>query len=194
MEVVAHEIAHQWFGNLVTLRWWSDTWLQEGLACYCSMLAQDALEPESRAWERGLVERSLQVMRVDTGGRHRPMASPITSRGDIHSVFGPIAYSKGYALMVMLESILTRSTLLKGLSLYLSRHAFSNAEGSDLFNALEEAARQDGRWPQGSLESFVVTMQKWTHQVDFHLNYRMIFLSLVSCLKVSSKKYLKAVR
>ena len=65
MDVVSHEIAHQWFGNLVTLRWWSDTWLQEGLACYCSMLAQDALEPESRAWERGLVERTLQVMRVD---------------------------------------------------------------------------------------------------------------------------------
>ena len=65
MDVVSHEIAHQWFGNLVTLRWWSDTWLQEGLACYCSMLAQDAFEPESRAWERGLVERTLQVMRVD---------------------------------------------------------------------------------------------------------------------------------
>ena len=166
MEVVAHEIAHQWFGNLVTLRWWSDTWLQEGLACYCSMLAQDALEPDSRAWERGLVERTLQVMRVDTGGRHRAMASPITSRGDIHSVFGPIAYSKGYALMRMLESIMTRSTLLRGLTLYLSRHAYGNAQGSDLFNALEEVARQDGRWPQGSLHSFIDTMQKWTHQVD----------------------------
>ena len=69
MEVVAHEIAHQWFGNLVTLKWWSDTWLQEGLACYCSMLAQDALEPDSRAWERGLVERTLQVMRSDNGGK-----------------------------------------------------------------------------------------------------------------------------
>ena len=109
---------------------------------------------------------TLQVMRVDTGGRHRPMASPITSRGDIHSVFGPIAYSKGYAMMIMLESIMTRSTLLRGLNLYLSRHAYSNAEGSDLFNALEEVARQDGRWPQGSLDSFVATMQKWTHQVN----------------------------
>ena len=169
MEVVAHELAHQWFGNLVTLKWWSDTWLQEGLACYCSMIAQDALEPDSRAMERGLVERTLQVMRVDTGGRHRSMASPITSRSDIHSVFGPIAYSKGYALMMMLESILGRSTLLRGLSLYLARHAYSNAQGSDLFTALEEAAREEGRWPQGDLDSLLVTMQRWTHQAGLPL-------------------------
>ena len=67
--VVSHELAHQWFGNLVTLKWWSDTWLQEGLACYCSVLAQDALESDSRAWERGLVERTLQVMRSDNGAK-----------------------------------------------------------------------------------------------------------------------------
>ena len=104
-------------------------------------------------------------MRGDTGGRFQSMASPITSRGDIHSVFGPIAYSKGYALMIMIESILGRSTLLKGLTLYLSRHAFSNAQGSDLFKALEEVAEDEGRWPQGSLQSFTGSMQKWTHQV-----------------------------
>ena len=104
-------------------------------------------------------------MRGDTGGRFQSMASPITSRGDIHSVFGPIAYSKGYALMIMIESIMGRSTLLKGLTLYLSRHAYSNAQGSDLFKALEEVAEEEGRWPQGSLQSFTGSMQKWTHQV-----------------------------
>ena len=94
MGVVAHEMAHQWFGNLVTLRWWDEAWMQEGLACYCSSLAQDALEPTSHAWARGLATRTQMVMREDVGGKSRPMADRVTSRADIHSMFGQVAYSK----------------------------------------------------------------------------------------------------
>eukprot|EP00091_Calanus_sinicus_P005267 TRINITY_DN15695_c0_g1_i1.p1 TRINITY_DN15695_c0_g1~~TRINITY_DN15695_c0_g1_i1.p1 ORF type:complete len:397 (+),score=98.83 TRINITY_DN15695_c0_g1_i1:263-1453(+) len=171
LEVVAHELAHQWFGNLVTMDWWDQTWLNEGFASYVSHLGADAIDPDSNSWGRLVTHRMFQVMKDDSSDQSWAMSDSVTSRQDIGRKFGSITYSKGASVIRMMESILGYYTFVRGLTTYLAELQFGNAVEEDLFFHLEAAGLHDGTWPSSNTftDSFEETMKTWTNQAGYPL-------------------------
>jgi len=170
LNVVAHEVAHQWFGNLVTMAWWDQIWLNEGFAVYLSHVGSEAVDPDMNSWAWLVAIRMLPVMKEDSTEASYALSDSVTSRRDIGRKFGNITYSKGGSFIRMIEAILGFSTLMKGLSSYLSDLEFSSAQEEDLFLHLEAAGLEDGSWPQeGARSSFTESMQGWTNQAGYPL-------------------------
>jgi len=183
-------LAHQWFGNLVTMNWWDQTWLNEGFASYVSHLGSEAIDPDMNSWERMVTHRMFQVMQDDSSDQSWAMSDNVKSRKDIGRKFGSITYSKGASFIRMMEQILGYPTLVKGLSSYLAELQFSNSVEEDLFFHLEAAGLEDGSWPQGSLDSFDETMQTWTNQAGFPLvTVKKVMDEGQSSLKLSQSWY-----
>ena len=149
--VMAHELAHMWFGNLATMTWWDDLWLNEAFATWMETRAIAATFPEFRP-EINHMEVAIHAMRADSHRSARQIRQPITSDHDIHNAFDAITYSKGDAVLAMFESWLGEDVFRDGVRRYLSAHADGNATASDLFSALSEAAGRDVRGP---FESFL---------------------------------------
>jgi len=167
LSVIAHEIAHQWFGNLVTTNWWSQTWLNEGFATFASFLASENVDPKMNSWARLYVTESQRVMFADEDtSSHWAMTDDVTDRNDIERKFGMFTYQKGGSVIRMMEQMLSRETFTKGLTSYLTSSAYSAPTEDDLFFHLEEAALADGKWPQvnGPEHSFAEVMKGWTNQ------------------------------
>lgn len=148
--LVAHEIAHQWFGNLVTAAWWDHIWLNEAFATWVAEKAVNALNP---AWQAALRKRLEleEAMARDAGAATRAMDAPPTSESGIFEVFDEITYQKGGAVLGMFESYLGADVFRDGLRRYLQAHAYSNATADDLWFHLSQAAGRDvkpmiGRW------------------------------------------------
>jgi len=169
LEIMAHELAHQWFGNLVTMNWWDQLWLNEGFATYLSHLVVANLDPTMNSWDRFVVDKMMSVMRQDAWHSSWAISDPVISTDDIDRKFGDISYSKGGALIRMMESFLGSDTLIKGLSEYLKDMSFMSAVEEDLFTHLESAGLVDGTWPQPGVEDFTTTMKTWTQQAGFPL-------------------------
>jgi len=142
LQLMAHELAHQWFGDLVTLRWWDDLWLNEGSASYFEGLAADEWRPETRAELEDLVHLG-SVMRLDGLDSARRVREPVRTVYEAEEAFDAITYSKGSAILGMLHSYLGDEPFRRGVGLYLTRHAHANATARDLFDALGEARRID---------------------------------------------------
>ena len=168
INVVAHELAHQWFGNLVTMDWWSQTWLNEGFAVFVSYVGSEHIDPDINAWARFYVREMQRVMKYDeSSSYHWAMSDNTTDRGDIERKFGMFTYQKGGSVIRMMESILTRPTFTRGLTSYLNSLAYSAALEDDLFFHLEAAGLEDGTWPPSdpaTTQSFAQAMKSWTNQ------------------------------
>ena len=169
LEIMAHELAHQWFGNLVTMNWWDQLWLNEGFATYLSHLVVANLDPTMKSWDRFVVDKMMGVMHQDARHNSWAISNPVTSIDDVDRKFGDISYSKGGALIRMMESFLGSDTLIRGLSEYLTDMSFMSALEEDLFTHLESAGLEDGTWPQQGVEDFTATMKTWTQQAGFPL-------------------------
>jgi alanyl aminopeptidase len=139
--VIAHELAHMWFGNLVTMRWWDDLWLNEAFATWMEMACVAEVDP---ALEAGLeaVQEGLRVMDHDSLEEARAIRQPIVDGGDVMNAFDGITYSKGAAVVRMTESWLGAAQFQDGVRQYLSRHAHGNAETADLLSALAQVSGQ----------------------------------------------------
>lgn len=138
--VVAHEIAHQWFGNLVTMQWWDELWLNEGFATWVGYAAVDYLFPE---WDifSGFVLTSLQTaLRLDGLRNSHPIKVPVVDAMDIDQLFDAISYLKGASTILMLSSYLGTDVFLKGVATYLNTHKFGNATSDDLWSAISAAS------------------------------------------------------
>ncbi|KAK9460627.1 peptidase family M1-domain-containing protein [Lipomyces oligophaga] len=141
--VVAHELAHQWFGNLVTMEWWSELWLNEGFATWVGWLAMDHLYPD---WDvfGVFVSESLQgALGLDSLRQSHPIEVPVKSALDIDQIFDAISYLKGASSIRMISSHLGVETFLKGVSSYLKAHAYGNATTKDLWDAVGEVSGID---------------------------------------------------
>ena len=149
--VEAHEIAHQWFGNLVTQSTWDDVWLSEGFATWLAAKIMDQQEPAERKHLNAVVARE-RIMALDAGPKTRPVRLTMTSRGDTKSVYSQIVYQKGAAVLLMLENWLGEDRLQQGLQTYLKAHALANASTADLASAITEATKTD---PAPVLHSFL---------------------------------------
>ena len=167
LSIIAHEVAHQWFGNLVTCKWWDQTWLNEGFAVFVSYIGANHVDPDSHPWERMYAKDTARVMSADQDiTAHSAMTDPVADRSDIERKFGQFTYQKGGAVMRMISQMIMPATYLKGLNYYLTAMAYSAATEDDLFFYLEKAAVEDHMWPQanGPQGSFGDTMKTWTQQ------------------------------
>jgi puromycin-sensitive aminopeptidase len=136
-ETVAHELAHMWFGDLVTMRWWNGIWLNEAFATFMSMLAVDDFRPDWEIWNTFARDRT-NAFEVDALERTRPIEYEVRSPDDASGMFDTLTYVKGGAVLRMLEQWLGAERFRDGIRRYLQKHAYGNTETHDLWDALEE--------------------------------------------------------
>lgn len=158
-DVVAHEIAHMWFGDLTTMSWWNGIWLNEAFATFAEMLAVDAWKPEWKRWDSFGVSRAA-AFAVDGLKSTRPIEFPVRRPEECEAMFDVLTYQKGASVLRMLEQYLTAEVFRKGIAAYLDKHKFANTETSDLWNALEASSKE----PIGEI------MDSWI----FHEGYPMV--------------------
>jgi len=147
--VSAHELAHQWFGDLVTMRWWDDIWLNEGFATWMGNKIHGQLQPDAHA-DRGLLEGAIGAMGADSLASTRRVHEPIKDFTDIQSAFDGITYQKGGATLAMFERYIGPDRFRTGIRNYLKAHARGNATSADLIAAV--AAQSDD--PKGVAKAF----------------------------------------
>ncbi|KAM8974074.1 aminopeptidase N-like isoform 3-T3 [Pelodytes ibericus] len=168
LTVVAHELAHQWFGNLVTVRWWNDLWLNEGFASYVEYLGADKAEPTWNIKDLIVLYDIHRVMAVDALASSHPLTSKeeeVNSPSQISELFDSIAYSKGASVIRMLSSFLTEEVFVEGLAAYLKDFAYDSTVYSDLWAHLQVAANAH---PSLVLPNTVAKiMDTWVLQMGF---------------------------
>jgi puromycin-sensitive aminopeptidase len=138
-DVVAHENAHMWFGDLVTMSWWNGIWLNEAFATFMEMLAVDAWKPGWQRWTSFGVSRAA-AFSVDGLWNTRPIEFPVRAPCDADAMFDVLTYEKGASVLRMLEQYLGPDVFRAGVRRYLREHAYGNADTGDLWAALGEAA------------------------------------------------------
>lgn len=138
-DVVSHEIAHMWFGDLVTMGWWNGLWLNEAFATFMEMAAVDAWRSHWDRWTTFGASRSA-AFAVDGLHATRPIEFPVAAPRDADAMFDVLTYEKGASVLRMLEQYIGPEVFQKGVRLYLERHAYKNTETTDLWVALGEAA------------------------------------------------------
>ncbi|MBQ4833867.1 ERAP1-like C-terminal domain-containing protein [Pseudoalteromonas sp. MMG010] len=139
VSIIAHELAHQWYGNLVTMKWWNDLWLNEAFASWMAAKITKQLNPE---FESHLDLPQNRVMPLDARLSTKPIRKPIKTEADIMDGLG-LAYSKGSAVLSMVENWIGEEVFQKGIRSYMKKFSFKNAEAADLWQALGEASNKD---------------------------------------------------
>jgi len=143
--VLSHELVHQWFGNLVTMRWWNDLWLNESFATYMAYKAADYYFPEWDLWSQFLNEETVAALGLDALKTSHPIDVKIEKPEQIREIFDEISYEKGGSVLRMLEQYIGEKDFRKGLKKYLATHKYSNATTEDLWRALQEASKKPVR-------------------------------------------------
>jgi len=151
--VINHELAHMWFGDLVTMAWWEGIWLNEAFATFMETACTDAYRPDWQVWSTFCRSRA-SALATDALGNTRPVEYPVHSPAEAEDMFDVITYEKGAALVRMLEQYLGPETFRAGVRLYLRRHAYSNTVTEDLWNSLAAASGEPVRQ----------IMDGWIHQ------------------------------
>lgn len=141
--VVAHELAHQWFGNLVTMSWWDGLWLNEGFAAFMEHFCVDDLFPDYKIWEQYTTDAFGAAQRLDSLKSSHPIIVPIKHAEEVEQVFDAISYCKGSTVVNMVAAILGKDKFREGLQLYMQRHAYGNTETIDLWTAWSEVSGKD---------------------------------------------------
>ncbi|XP_072192053.1 glutamyl aminopeptidase isoform X2 [Excalfactoria chinensis] len=155
--VIAHELVHQWFGNIVTMDWWDDLWLNEGFASYFEYLGVNAAEPDWQMLEQVLIDDVLPVMKDDSLLSSHPIVVDVSTPAEITSVFDGISYSKGASILRMLQDWITPELFRQGCQAYLRNHHFQNAKTQHFWEALEMASNKPVR----------EVMDTWTRQMGY---------------------------
>ena len=137
--VISHELAHLWFGDLVTMRWWNGIWLNEAFATFMEMKAVEAWRPDWNVWA-GFGSARAAALDVDALASTRPIEYPVVTPADAESMFDLLTYQKGAAVVRMLEQFLGEAVFRDGVRRYLSAHLGGNTDNEDLWTALEEAS------------------------------------------------------
>ena len=158
-EVVSHELAHQWFGNLVTMQWWNDLWLNESFATFMATKFVDKFYPEWKLWDQFLEDTMNAAMGLDALHSSHPIDVKVSSPSEIREIFDAISYDKGGCVLRMLESFVTEKMFRAGLRAYLKKFAYKNAKGGDLWDEIGKAAKMPVR----------TMVNSWLRQVGFPL-------------------------
>ncbi|KAF9142950.1 hypothetical protein BGX30_001776 [Mortierella sp. GBA39] len=164
---VIHEISHQWFGNLVTMDWWSDLWLFEGFATHLAYIVVDELFPAWDVWSE-FVTRVQHVLKQDALRTSHPVEVGVANPGEITQIFDEVSYMKGAAVLRMLSGWLGEEQLLKGIRKFMMRYMWGNANTDDLWMTLAEECQAD-------VPEF---MRRWTRQTGIDESTIMVRQSL----------------
>jgi len=156
-EVISHEIAHQWFGNLVTMKWWNDLWLNESFATFMATKIVNKFYPEWDLWDQFLGDAMLEAMSLDALKNSHPINVDVKHPAQIREIFDAISYDKGGNVLRMLENYVGIENFRKGLKYYLTQHKYSNAEGQDLWKSIGRVAHK----PVDAM------MKTWIDQVGY---------------------------
>ena len=151
-EVVEHEIAHMWFGDLVTMGWWNGIWLNEAFATYMALCCLDDFKPEYQCWVDFSRDREM-ALALDGLHTTRPIEFPVRTPDEVDSMFDALTYEKGGSLLRMLEQYLGMERFREGVRRYLAAHRYGNTETTDLWDAIEEAA--DGLPIRALMDSWI---------------------------------------
>lgn len=143
--VVAHELAHQWFGNLVTMEWWTHLWLNEGFASFMEYLCVDHIFPEYDVWSQFVDDAHGRALQSDSLHNSHPIEVPVQHPSEIDEIFDAISYSKGATVIRMLYNYIGDDNFRKGMKDYLTRFAYKNAQTEDLWDCLEAASNKPVR-------------------------------------------------
>jgi len=179
--VVCHELAHQWFGNLVTMEWWTHLWLNEGFASFMEYLATDHCHPSYKIWTQFITHDLVRAMDLDALDNSHAIEIPVGHPDEIDEIFDAISYSKGASVIRMLHDWIGAESFKKGLHKYLTKFSYKNAFTEDLWEALGEASGK----PVGKV------MSTWTSK----MGYPVVDVSLISStdhsvtLSLSQSKY-----
>lgn len=157
--IIGHELAHQWFGNLVTMEWWDDLWLNEGYASFVEFLCVEHIFPKYDIWAQFVTQIHIEALELDALRNSHPIQVPVGHPSEIDEIFDDISYCKGASVIRMLHSYIGDEDFRKGMKLYLTRYSYANAKTDDLWTALEEVAKK----PVRSI------MSTWTQQQGFPL-------------------------
>jgi len=170
--LVLHETCHQWFGDLVTMRWFDDLWLKEGFAQYMAYKALAQLEPASNPWKHFYEDIKPLAYGIDETQGTTPIFQNIVNLKDAKSAYGAIVYQKAPAVLKQLNYFLDEDAFRNGLRLYLKEHAYANAEWADLIRAFETASDQLGRHQdvQGWAKAWITRRGMPEVSVDYSCN------------------------
>ncbi|MEE8466677.1 MAG: M1 family metallopeptidase, partial [Dehalococcoidia bacterium] len=164
-EVIAHEMAHMWFGDLVTMEWWDDLWLNESFASWMGNKAVDWLFPEWEMWTQFVNMDTNRALSLDGLKNSHPIEQEVKNPAEVSQLFDAISYSKGASVIRMLENFLGEETFRKGLNRYLSSHMYANARTQDLWSALET---ESGKPVTAIMDSWVKQMGYPVLHVESH--------------------------
>jgi puromycin-sensitive aminopeptidase len=139
--VVLHELAHMWFGDLVTMRWWNGLWLNESFATFMENLSLSHWKPEWHIWDEFGLSRAA-ASRVDALRSTHPIESPVNHPDEAAELFDVISYEKGCSVLYQLHEYIGAENFRRGIAAYLKKHAYGNTETHDLWDALEESCKQ----------------------------------------------------
>uniref|UniRef100_A0A671RJ65 Aminopeptidase n=1 Tax=Sinocyclocheilus anshuiensis TaxID=1608454 RepID=A0A671RJ65_9TELE len=140
--VIAHELAHQWFGNLVTMRWWNDLWLNEGFATYMQYMSIETVFPDLNIDTEFLNVR-FKALTKDALNSSHPVSTVVSTPEQVEEMFDSVSYEKGASILLMLNATLTDGEFRKGVIEYLQKYNLSNTESEDLWNSLSQVSKQN---------------------------------------------------
>ncbi|KAL4630054.1 endoplasmic reticulum aminopeptidase 2 [Arapaima gigas] len=205
--VIAHELAHQWFGNLVTMEWWNDIWLNEGFARYMEIISVEATFPEMKA-EEHLLETCFAAVGRDSLNSSRPISCEAENPTQIKEMFDTVSYEKGACMLHMLRHFLTDDIFQSGIVRYLRRFSYKNAKNEDLWHSLANTCSDDdftlGEFcyspQQASKNAYRYTGEHWDLKAMMNTWTLQKGIPLVavqrhgSVLTVRQERFLKTVR
>jgi len=142
-EVVQHELAHQWFGNLVTMDFWDGLWLNEGFATWMSWYSCNIFYPEWKVWEGYVTDNLQSALGLDSLRSSHPIEVPVKRADEINQIFDAISYSKGSCVLRMISKYLGEDVFMEGIRRYLKKHAYGNTTTGDLWASLSDASGKD---------------------------------------------------
>ena len=157
LDVIGHEIAHQWFGNLVTMAWWEGAWLNEAFASFMEFKATEAMRPEWKRWLSFSNDWKPWAMSTDQLVNTRPIEFEVNSPEEVDQMFDSITYGKGAAVLRMMEMFIGEESFRRGVTDYLSKHKHANTVTADLWEGLDGASE----WPVSDI------MSTWVYQRGF---------------------------
>ncbi|NWW42573.1 ERAP1 aminopeptidase, partial [Pedionomus torquatus] len=188
--IIAHELAHQWFGNLVTMEWWNDLWLNEGFAKFMEFVSVSVTHPELRV-EDYFLRRCFDAMEVDALNSSHPISTPVEDPAQILEMFDNVSYEKGSCILNMLRDFMTADAFKAGLVQYLQKYSYQNTKNEDLWNSMtnicptvsndKNELQGDGfcrssqqsssstHWTKGEILDVSAMMDTWTLQTGFPL-------------------------
>lgn len=156
-EVVQHELAHQWFGNLVTMDWWEGLWLNEGFATWTSWYSCNEFFPEWKVWQSFVTDTLQGALSLDSLRSSHAIEVPVKRADEINQIFDAVSYNKGSCVLRMISTYLGEDVFLEGVRRYLKKHAYGNTQTGDLWASLSEA----------SGKNVEEVMAAWTKEVGY---------------------------